>query len=83
MGDTVCRYAPPLSMNCPGTALKVPGQETPLQRQIHQIAEVAEIVVPGSALLVVAADPDDNRVGECAVDIGADLRDFRRTLGPA
>jgi predicted nucleic acid-binding protein len=37
------------------------------------VAQVARNVVPRSVLNVVAADPDDNRILECAVDGNADI----------
>lgn len=48
-------------------------KDADVQRRIRVIAQVAEIVVTKSTLDLVAADPDDNRVLECAVDGKADL----------
>ena len=44
-----------------------------LQQRIRLIAQVAEIVITKSTLDVIRADPDDNRILECAVDGRADL----------
>jgi predicted nucleic acid-binding protein len=37
------------------------------------VAQVARVVVPRTVLNVVTAEPDDNRVLECAVDGKADI----------
>ncbi len=47
-------------------------EEHDVQRRIRDVAAIAEMVQPGVALRV-AADPDDDRVLECAVDGNADL----------
>ena len=47
--------------------------EPDLQRRIRLIAQVAEVVITKTSLDLVAADPDDNRILECAVDGKADL----------
>ena len=47
--------------------------EPDLQRRIRLIAQVADVVITKTTLNVVAADPDDNRILECAVDGKADL----------
>ena len=47
--------------------------ESDLQRRIRLIAQVAEVVITTTSLDLVAADPDDNRILECAVDGKADL----------
>ncbi|MGA3026580.1 MAG: PIN domain-containing protein [Bryobacteraceae bacterium] len=41
--------------------------------RLKLLAKIAEIVVPGIRLQVVAADPDDDRILECAVAGAADL----------
>jgi putative PIN family toxin of toxin-antitoxin system len=38
-----------------------------------RLENLAQVVEPGEALSVIAEDPDDNRVIECAVKGGADL----------
>ncbi len=38
-----------------------------------ELREIAEIVEPETRLSVIAADPEDNRVLECAVEGGADV----------
>jgi len=43
-----------------------------VQRELRAIARIAEIVRP-SVTLNVAADPDDDRVLECAISGKADL----------
>jgi len=50
-------------------------QDERVQKVIRRIAEVAGagLVVPRMALSVVAADPDDNRILECAVEGRADI----------
>jgi uncharacterized protein len=48
-------------------------REPDLQRRIRLIAQAAEVVVTKTNLDLVAADPDDNRILECAVDGKADL----------
>jgi putative PIN family toxin of toxin-antitoxin system len=48
-------------------------QEIPLQRQIRLISDVARVVAPKNMLDLVTADPDDNRIVECAVEGDADL----------
>jgi predicted nucleic acid-binding protein len=40
---------------------------------IRVVAQVARVAVPQSVLSVVAADPDDNRILECAVAGKADI----------
>lgn len=47
--------------------------EPDLQQRIRLVAQVAEIVITKSILDLVPADPDDNRILECAVDGKADL----------
>jgi putative PIN family toxin of toxin-antitoxin system len=47
--------------------------EPDVQRRIRLLAQVAEVVMTTSTLDLVAADPDDNRIVECAVDGKADL----------
>jgi putative PIN family toxin of toxin-antitoxin system len=47
--------------------------EPDLQRRIRLIAQVAEVVITKTSFDLVAADPDDNRILECAVDGKADL----------
>lgn len=44
-----------------------------LDRRIRLISHIAQLVTPRGALDLVDADPDDNRILECAVDGGADL----------
>ena len=39
-----------------------------VQVVIRVVAQAARIIVPRSVLSVVTADPDDNRILECAVD---------------
>ena len=49
--------------------------EARVQKAIRGVAELAGvfIITPRTALEVVTADPDDNRILECAVDGKADL----------
>src|SRR3989454_7024778 len=49
-----------------------------------ELREIAEIVEPETRLSVIAADPEDNRVLECAVEGGADVivSGDRDLLGP-
>jgi putative PIN family toxin of toxin-antitoxin system len=47
--------------------------EDDLPRRIRLVAQVAHVVITKSTLNLVAADPDDNRILECAVDGKADL----------
>lgn len=47
--------------------------ESDLQRRIRLVSQVAQVLATKSTLDFVAADPDDNRVLECAVDGKADL----------
>jgi predicted nucleic acid-binding protein len=44
-----------------------------IQSELRAIARVAEVVQPRIKLQVVTADPDDDRVLECAVAGNADL----------
>jgi uncharacterized protein len=48
-------------------------REPDLQRRIRLIAQVAEVVMTKTTLDLVKADPDDDRILECAVDGKADL----------
>ena len=48
-------------------------REDRVQKAIRVVAQVARVVVPRTVLDVVTADPDDNRVLECAVDGKADI----------
>ena len=48
-------------------------QDEPVQRAVRVVAQMAEIISPRRTLDVVAADPDDNRILECAVEGRADL----------
>jgi putative PIN family toxin of toxin-antitoxin system len=48
-------------------------QEERIQRRLKRLVNAAEIVTTGTAVHVVAADPSDNRILECAVDGRADL----------
>jgi putative PIN family toxin of toxin-antitoxin system len=47
--------------------------EADLQQRIRLIAQVADVVITKTSLDLVAADPDDSRILECAVDGKADL----------
>src|SRR5208283_5946128 len=47
--------------------------EAAIVRRVKLLTKVAEIVVPRIRLQVVAADPDDDRILECAVAGAADL----------
>jgi predicted nucleic acid-binding protein len=40
---------------------------------IRVVAQVAHVIAPRTVLSVVTADPDDNRILECAVDGKADI----------
>ena len=44
-----------------------------IQHELRTIARVAEVIQPRITLQVVEADPDDDRVLECAVAGNADL----------
>jgi putative PIN family toxin of toxin-antitoxin system len=44
-----------------------------VQMAIRVVAQTARIIVTNSVLEVVRADPDDNRILECAVDGEADI----------
>ena len=48
-------------------------REDRVQMAIRVVAQTARIIVPHIVLDVVAADPDDNRILECAVDGRADI----------
>jgi uncharacterized protein len=48
-------------------------REERVQKAIRIIAQVARVVVPRTVLKVVTADPDDDRIIECAVDGKADV----------
>jgi uncharacterized protein len=48
-------------------------QDERVHKAVRVVAQVAEIVVPRTELNVIPADPDDNRILECAVDGKADL----------
>jgi|ERR1017187_10322780 putative PIN family toxin of toxin-antitoxin system len=48
-------------------------REDRVQMAIRVVAQTARIIVPNIVLDVVAADPDDNRILECAVDGRADI----------
>jgi putative PIN family toxin of toxin-antitoxin system len=48
-------------------------REDRVQMAIRVVAQTARIIVPHSAICAVAADPDDNRILECAVDGRADI----------
>ena len=48
-------------------------REDRVQMAIRVVAQTARIIVPHSVLSAVAADPDDNRILECAVDGKADI----------
>jgi predicted nucleic acid-binding protein len=47
--------------------------ERDIQQRIRLIAQVAELAIAKTVLDLFPADPDDNRVLECAVDGKADL----------
>lgn len=47
--------------------------EFDVQRRIRVVAQVGELVITKTILDIVPADPDDNRVIECAMDGKADL----------
>jgi hypothetical protein len=48
-------------------------QESEIVTQLKLISRVAEIVVPKTRLKIIKADPDDDRILECAVEGRADL----------
>lgn len=48
-------------------------QDHHVQKTIRILARVAHLIAPGTVLSVVKADPDDNRILECAVDGKADI----------
>jgi putative PIN family toxin of toxin-antitoxin system len=48
-------------------------EESEIVTQLKLISRVAEIVVPKISLEVVKADPDDDKILECAVEGSADL----------
>ena len=48
-------------------------EESRIVRRLKLLASVAEIVQPSATLRVVIADPDDDRIIECAVAGNADL----------
>jgi putative PIN family toxin of toxin-antitoxin system len=47
--------------------------EANIVHRLKLLAKIAEIVIPGTPLQVVVADPDDDRILECAVAGAADL----------
>jgi predicted nucleic acid-binding protein len=47
--------------------------ESRVQRRVRAVARAAELVQPRERVQAVAADPDDNRVLECAITGRADL----------
>src|SRR5581483_2187700 len=47
--------------------------EKQLTARLKLVAKVAEILRPGITIDAIKADPDDNRIIECAVDGNADL----------
>jgi putative PIN family toxin of toxin-antitoxin system len=60
-----------------------------VQQTIHEISEMAELVIVTDKVNVIKSDPDDNRILECAVSAKADyivsgdselltLRDFKK-----
>ena len=53
------------------TGLRWP--EDRIQRRIRVVAQVAKIISPRTTLQVVTADPDDDRILECAAEGNADL----------
>jgi putative PIN family toxin of toxin-antitoxin system len=48
-------------------------QDERVQKAVRIIAQVARVVAPCTVLQVVAADPDDDKIIECAVDGKADV----------
>ena len=48
-------------------------EEPRVQKAVRVVAQIAEIVVPRTPLQAVSADPDDDRILECAVEGKADL----------
>ncbi len=48
-------------------------QEDRVQKTMRVVAQVARVIAPRTVLRVVAADPDDDRIIECAVDGKADI----------
>jgi putative PIN family toxin of toxin-antitoxin system len=48
-------------------------QEQRIQRRIRVVAQAAQVISPQTKLRVVRADPDDDRILECASDGRADL----------
>ncbi len=48
-------------------------QESEIVPQLKLISRIGEIVVPKTSLQVVKADPDDDKILECAVEGRADL----------
>ncbi len=47
--------------------------DEPLIAQMKLLAKIAEIIRPSATLDEIKADPDDNRILECAIDGRADL----------
>lgn len=48
-------------------------QDDRVRKVIRVVAHVAHVIAPRTVLSVVRADPDDNRILECAVDGKADV----------
>ncbi len=48
-------------------------QDDRVQNTIRVVAQAARVIAPRTALKVVTADPDDDRILECAVDGKADI----------
>jgi len=44
-----------------------------IQQEIRKLAHLAELIPTRTRLTIITADPDDNRVLECALDGRADL----------
>ncbi len=48
-------------------------QQDRVQTTIRVVAQIGRVIAPRTVLKVVTADPDDDRILECAVDGKADI----------
>jgi hypothetical protein len=78
------RFACHHSGDCQRVRADFGWQDERVQKVIRRIAAVAGtgLITPRTALNVVVADPDDNRILECAVDGKADTIVFERPPSP-
>ena len=74
MDGTGFSYRPRLSGNWPGCCISdFAWQPDRVQKTIRVVAQVGRVIAPRTFLKVVTADPDDDRILECAIDGKADI----------